>query len=281
MTRRPLALVRCPSGIESECFFQKHAWNGMSKAIRRRTIGDEEILFIEDLEGPMAPRAIELPGDPPVGLDAAGREARPDHHGSGSRRGCSPDGADRGCLEVRERLNAVGLESFVKTTGGKGLHVVVPLAPKAGWEEVKAFAESIAEAMAKDGPERFIATMSKRAHRPHLCRLLAQWTARRPSQPIRPAPGPVRRCRHRWPGTNSRLPSGPVISPSRIPTWLRHVGLDPGPILIEEAGVPGLGARGGRSDDFLVSPADRSRSGLRLTRCRFDAWDASTETGNR
>jgi bifunctional non-homologous end joining protein LigD len=51
---RPLSLVRCPSGSGSECFFQKHAWNGMSKAVRSKTVGDEEVLFIEDLEGLMA-----------------------------------------------------------------------------------------------------------------------------------------------------------------------------------------------------------------------------------
>ena len=63
--------------------------------------------------------------------------------------------------EVRERLRAAGLESFVKTSGGKGLHVVAPLAPQAGWDEAKAFAKGIADAMASDTPERFVATVSK------------------------------------------------------------------------------------------------------------------------
>ncbi len=59
----------------------------------------------------------------------------------------------------------MGLESFVKTTGGKGLHVVVPLARKAGWDDVKAFAQGLAEAMAGDSPQRFVATMSKRVRK--------------------------------------------------------------------------------------------------------------------
>jgi bifunctional non-homologous end joining protein LigD len=67
--------------------------------------------------------------------------------------------------EVRERLKQIGLESFVKTSGGKGLHVVVPLAPSLDWDAAKAFTGSIAEAMSKDDPKRYIATMSKRARR--------------------------------------------------------------------------------------------------------------------
>ena len=68
-----------------------------------------------------------------------------------------------GATEVRERLRAMRLESFVKTTGGKGLHVVVPLTPKADWETVKTLAQGLAEAMAKDSPSKYTATISKRA----------------------------------------------------------------------------------------------------------------------
>src|SRR3546814_11341163 len=63
--------------------------------------------------------------------------------------------------EVRKRLGEAGLASFVKTSGGKGLHVVAPLKPRAGWDEVKPFAKSIADAMAADAPERFVATVAK------------------------------------------------------------------------------------------------------------------------
>ena len=66
-----------------------------------------------------------------------------------------------GAQEVRERLKRVKLESFVKTTGGKGLHVVVPLKPKAGWEEAKDFCQSLAEAMAHDSPEKYVSVMTK------------------------------------------------------------------------------------------------------------------------
>jgi bifunctional non-homologous end joining protein LigD len=70
-------------------------------------------------------------------------------------------------MEVRARLEAVGLESFVKTSGGKGLHIVVPLRPKHTWGEVNGFARSLAEGMAKDAPRRFTARLGKkqRTHR--------------------------------------------------------------------------------------------------------------------
>jgi bifunctional non-homologous end joining protein LigD len=63
---------------------------------------------------------------------------------------------------VRARLADDKLESFVKTSGGKGLHVVVPVTPRAGWDETKDYCRAIAEAMARDSPDRFIATMAKR-----------------------------------------------------------------------------------------------------------------------
>jgi bifunctional non-homologous end joining protein LigD len=67
--------------------------------------------------------------------------------------------------EVREHLAALGLQSFVKTSGGKGLHVVVPVDPVVGWEEAKAFTLSVAKAMAKARPDRYVATASKRVRR--------------------------------------------------------------------------------------------------------------------
>jgi bifunctional non-homologous end joining protein LigD len=163
---RPLALVRCPSGVGSECFFQKHAWNGMNSAVRRKRVADDEVLFIEDLDGLMALVQASCLEIHPWGstLDAIEKA---------DRITIDLDPAEdvpwtaliEGALEVRDRLKALRLESFIKTTGGKGLHVVVPLTPKAGWDEVKRFAQSLAEAMAKDSPERYLATMSKRARK--------------------------------------------------------------------------------------------------------------------
>jgi bifunctional non-homologous end joining protein LigD len=164
LVNRPLSLVRCPSGAASKCFFQKHAWEGMGRAIKRKAIGDDEVLFIQDLDG-----LIAL-------VQASVLEIHP--WGSKLRRVEAPDrvtfdldpGEDVAwtalidtATEVRERLRSSGLESFVKTTGGKGLHVVVPLTPKAGWEAVKSFAQGVAEGMAKDSPTRYTAVLSKSA----------------------------------------------------------------------------------------------------------------------
>jgi bifunctional non-homologous end joining protein LigD len=63
---------------------------------------------------------------------------------------------------VRERLAEAGLESFVKTTGGKGLHVVVPLKPAADWDAVKAFTQRLAEGMAKREPDKYTASVAKK-----------------------------------------------------------------------------------------------------------------------
>src|SRR5262249_22273447 len=67
--------------------------------------------------------------------------------------------------DVRDRLTAFGLQSFVKTSGGKGLHVVVPVQPEADWEEVKTFTKTVADTMAKERPDRYVATVAKRARR--------------------------------------------------------------------------------------------------------------------
>ena len=70
--------------------------------------------------------------------------------------------------DVRDRLAALGLQSFVKTSGGKGLHIVAPIQPEAGWDEVKAFAKTIAGTMAKERADRYVATMAKRARGAHI-----------------------------------------------------------------------------------------------------------------
>jgi bifunctional non-homologous end joining protein LigD len=165
---RPLALVRCPGGVEEGCFFQKHAWAGISEHIvRTRDPEDgEELLAVRDVEGLLALTQasvleihvwgakldnIEKPDGITFDLDPAPEV------GWGE--------LVEAALEVRDRLKNLGLDSFVKTTGGKGLHVFAPLKPTAGWDEVKSFAHRIAVAMAKDSPQRYLATASKTARR--------------------------------------------------------------------------------------------------------------------
>ena len=163
---RPLALVRCPTGIARGCFFQKHAWEGMGNRVRR--IHDphdkEPILAIEDLDGLLTLVQASVLEIHPWGA-RAGDLDRPDMLTIDLDPG---DGVTwpqlvRAANEARERLRKCGLESFVKTSGGKGLHVVVPLQPKADWDTAKAFCKELADVMARDDPDRYVATMAKKA----------------------------------------------------------------------------------------------------------------------
>jgi bifunctional non-homologous end joining protein LigD len=166
LSERPLSILRCPQGLEQECFFQKHPGQAMPRTIPRIEIaeksGPKPYLFVR-----RARDLVELVQNGTLELHVWGSRVtdveRPDllvldldpaPDVSWSR-------VLRAAFALRERLAALGLESFVRTTGGKGLHLVTPLIPTLGWDEVKAFARAIAEAHAHDDPRRFTADMSK------------------------------------------------------------------------------------------------------------------------
>ncbi|WP_371345021.1 DNA ligase D [Ancylobacter sp. IITR112] len=160
---RPLALLRCPDGIEGQAFFQKHSWRGMNKAIKIATDKDaEELLYIDDLDGLIAlvqSAALEIH---PWGAPLTDIE-RPDQliFDLDPGEAVGWNGVVAGAREIRARLEAQGLPAFVKTSGGKGLHVVVPLKPTATWETAKPFAKALADSLAADDPERYIAVATK------------------------------------------------------------------------------------------------------------------------
>lgn len=167
---RPLALLRCPSGITGEHFFQKNAWKGLNPNIvlvdDPKTAEQEQLISIEDLDGLMGlvqSAALEIH---PWGSTVADWE-RPDLiiMDLDPGEGVAWEAVIEAARETRERLKAAGLEPFVKTSGGKGLHVVAPLKPKAEWPAVKAFTKGIADAMAADSPERFVSTITKSKRR--------------------------------------------------------------------------------------------------------------------
>jgi bifunctional non-homologous end joining protein LigD len=161
---RPLSLLRCPDGIGS-CFYQKHGWAGIDERYLR-TLGNgaEKAVVIRDADGLRALVQASVLEIHPWGASAADPD-RPDRlvFDLDPGNGVAWDEIVAGALEVRERLRASGFGTFVKTSGGKGLHVVVPLRPSAGWDAAKAFAKAVASAMAKDAPDRFVATVSKKA----------------------------------------------------------------------------------------------------------------------
>ncbi|BCW90796.1 Multifunctional non-homologous end joining protein LigD [Alphaproteobacteria bacterium SO-S41] len=160
---RPLSLVRCPGGITEQCFFQKHGWDGMPAAIHRVTKGGDEHVWIEDRAGLLAlvqSGALEIHvwGATLAKLETPDRivfDLDPAEDVTWER-------VIEGALEVRKRLKKTGLTSFVKTSGGKGLHVVAPLTPRKGWDKVKDFTRAVADAMAKDEPDRYVSNMSKK-----------------------------------------------------------------------------------------------------------------------
>ncbi|MCB4769806.1 DNA ligase D [Ancylobacter sp. Lp-2] len=163
---RPLALLRCPDGIVEACFFQKHAWRGINRAIRQivdpKDKGGEKLLAIDDLDGLIALVQAGTLEIHPWGAPLGGLET-PDMliFDLDPGDGVTWPQVIAGARAVRERLEADGLAAFVKTSGGKGLHVVTPLAPKAGWPAAKAYAKAMAAAMAADDPDRFLAVATK------------------------------------------------------------------------------------------------------------------------
>ncbi len=162
ITGRPLSLVRCPSGIDA-CFYQKHEWRGMDKiAIQAGRAGDDRILSISSLEGALAlvqAGTIEIH---PWGSTTADPE-HPDRliFDFDPGEGLPWTEVERAALDMRERLAGLGLRSFLKTTGGKGLHVVIPIEPVTDWDTAKAFTQTIAVAMTKDEPNRYVSKMTK------------------------------------------------------------------------------------------------------------------------
>jgi bifunctional non-homologous end joining protein LigD len=168
VVNRPLALVRCPGGVDEACFFQKHAWAGISEHVARSRDPEdgEEILTIASLEGLLSlvqASVLEIH----VWGATLGNVDKPD--GITFDLDPAPDvewpDVVSGAIEVRDRLKRAGLDSYVKTTGGKGLHVYAPLKPHADWAAVKDFAHRLARAMAVDSPAKYLAMASKEARR--------------------------------------------------------------------------------------------------------------------
>jgi len=168
LVHRPLVLVRCPDGHHKQCFYQKHPGAGMPDSLRRIPIEESQktgnYLVIDDVAG-----LVALAQAGALELHAWG--AREDRLERPDRLILDLDPSPEveweqvveGAREIREFLEALGLESFVKTTGGKGLHLVMPIERRHDWDEVKSFCHDLADAIVAAASDRYTANMSKAA----------------------------------------------------------------------------------------------------------------------
>ncbi|MBZ0220816.1 MAG: DNA ligase D [Candidatus Methylomirabilis sp.] len=164
---RPLTLVRCPDGIGKECFFQKHSVNTIPSELKRIALAEND-----------GTQAEYLMVDTPEGLVALAQIGVLEIHTWNSRHvkveypdrlvfDIDPDegvGWDRlveAVFLMRALLEELGLKSFVRATGGKGLHVVVPVLPVRDWDEIRDFTRAVAEFVARGLPDRFTSMMTK------------------------------------------------------------------------------------------------------------------------
>jgi bifunctional non-homologous end joining protein LigD len=165
---RPLTLVRCPDGVGGESFYQKHPGHWTPPQVKRFQVPgkSEEFLFVDSVPGlvalaqvgileihPWNSRTSHLEQPDQVIFDLDPDEALPFSRVAEAAR------------RVRALLTEKGLESFVKTTGGKGLHVCVPLVPDQGWQELEDFTRAVAVRLERDEPRMFTANMAKTARK--------------------------------------------------------------------------------------------------------------------
>ncbi len=167
---RPLSLVRCPDGVAGSCFFQKHATGTLPQGIESVMVTDKKTGKPEPYITLSTPTALsELAQMGVLEIHPWGSRNDELEHPDRITIDLDPDAAiswkplAASAADVRKQLRGLGLESFLKTTGGKGLHVVVPIRPEYGWSVVKQFAHAFALALEKSDPATYLTKMTKSA----------------------------------------------------------------------------------------------------------------------
>ncbi|MFL5255577.1 MAG: non-homologous end-joining DNA ligase [Rhodopila sp.] len=173
LAHRPLAIVRCPEGIDGEHFFQRHGHGTMLPGVREDNAGKVPFLVIDGLQGLIAMAQLAA-----IELHAWGaREADPLHADQlvfdlDPGEEVTVRAIVAAAQDVRARLEAAGLASFCRTSGGKGLHVVVPIVPEQPWDAVRGWCKAFAEALSNDSPDKYLARVKLADRRG---RILIDW----------------------------------------------------------------------------------------------------------
>ena len=254
IAHRPLSIVRCPAGIDGEQFFQKNGHGFMPAAIREGSAMRSPYLAIDDIDGLISMAqmsAIELH---PWGAS----EADPTHpdwlvFDLDPGDGVSWAEVVKAAQETRRRLQRLGLQSFCRTTGGKGLHVVVPLEPEAEWDRAKVFCRAFAEMMSQEFPDRYLAHLKIADRRG---KILVDWlrnglgaTAVSSYCP-RARPGATVATPLAWDEVSARLTAS-VFTVQTVPTRVAKLPTDP---------WQGFGTLKQRLPDLVPSSATPTRT---------------------
>jgi len=164
---RPLSLVRCPQGRAKACFFQKHDTGGFPDQLKSMPLEEKDgetksYFYLDDLAGLVAGTQMNVLEWHIWGSRCANVE-KPDRlvFDLDPDTGLDFSAVSSAALDLRDFLAGLGLESYAMVSGGKGIHVVVPLRPHAEWPAAKAFCKAIARSFARAEPARFTANLSK------------------------------------------------------------------------------------------------------------------------
>jgi bifunctional non-homologous end joining protein LigD len=171
LKNRPLSLVRCPDGVAGECFYQRHltmaASPGSLQTVKRERSSKGAYIYAASLDA-----VVSAVQNGAVEFHTWGATVPDIKHPDRITMDLDPDEAlpwkllVEGTLLTKTLLDGLGLKCFLKTTGGKGLHVVAPIEPDLEWDAVKAFTERIAQMLVKARPDLFTAKIAK-ASRPN------------------------------------------------------------------------------------------------------------------
>jgi bifunctional non-homologous end joining protein LigD len=170
VAHRPLMLVRCPEGQGGDCFHQKHPTPGMSRAIKRIEIPEKkgmfETMYVEDAEG-----LVQLVQNGALEIHTWGSRVDSVEKADQITFDLDPDEGlpwermIEAAKKIEHKLTSLDMPCFLKTTGGKGLHIVVPITPSLEWDDLKALCKSFAESMVRAEPSKYLATISKAQRR--------------------------------------------------------------------------------------------------------------------